>query len=228
MNKAEEASLVRGLQNNEGDAQNRLWATFADSVTQWTYMQGAKFEQDVEDIMVETFLRAYRSIGGFNGKCRLKTWLFKLAKNAAIDYFRSPKHTSPAMTIDPSVLNDRWVSPNGNHRRQMEQNLLHEDSPHYGTVVDSTNQEMERMATDERLSRIRQAFLSLSEEHRKIIHLRWIEDFSVAETAEMLNKTKGAVKMQTKRALEALHAHLTRDPYFKVEGHSKEVATHDR
>jgi RNA polymerase sigma-70 factor (ECF subfamily) len=59
--------------------------------------------------------------------------------------------------------------------------------------------------------RLRQAVGQLTEAQRDVVILRFIEGRSVAETAELLDKTEGAVKTLTRRALAALRRQLEPD-----------------
>jgi RNA polymerase sigma-70 factor, ECF subfamily len=43
---------------------------------------------DTDEVVQETFLRAFRSFGGFRGASRVRTWLYVLARNVAIDHLR--------------------------------------------------------------------------------------------------------------------------------------------
>lgn len=45
-----------------------------------------------EDVTQETFLRAYRSLGGFRGDAKVTTWLCRIARNAAVDAVRRAAH----------------------------------------------------------------------------------------------------------------------------------------
>lgn len=45
----------------------------------------------VEDLLQETFLRAYLSLAGFNAQARFSTWLYRIAYNLAIDHFRKKR-----------------------------------------------------------------------------------------------------------------------------------------
>jgi len=60
--------------------------------------------------------------------------------------------------------------------------------------------------------RLRQAISQLTEAQHDVVILRFIEGCSVAETAELLDKTEGAVKTLTRRALAALRRQLDRKP----------------
>ncbi len=54
------------------------------------YLAGSNVDPD--DLLQETFLKAYRSVDGFEGKSGFYTWLYSIARNLAIDEFRKLKH----------------------------------------------------------------------------------------------------------------------------------------
>src|SRR3981189_1820662 len=45
-------------------------------------------EQDAEDVVQESFLRAYRHLGGFEGRADFGTWLYRIVANTAIEMIR--------------------------------------------------------------------------------------------------------------------------------------------
>jgi RNA polymerase sigma-70 factor (ECF subfamily) len=49
--------------------------------------------EDAEDILQETFINAYRYAGSFNGQSRIYTWLYRIATNECIKFFRKNKRT---------------------------------------------------------------------------------------------------------------------------------------
>lgn len=54
------------------------------------YLAGSGIE--AEDILQETFLKAYKSLDQFEGKSNMYTWLYSIARNKCIDEFRKRKH----------------------------------------------------------------------------------------------------------------------------------------
>jgi RNA polymerase sigma-70 factor (ECF subfamily) len=59
-----------------------------------------KTDQDIEDLVQETFLKAYRNIGRFNPERKFSTWLYTIAIRQAISRFRSEKKRSTS--LDPA------------------------------------------------------------------------------------------------------------------------------
>ena len=72
--------------------------------------------QDAEDVVQETFLRAYRQLGRFESRANFGTWLHRIAVNCSIDLIRTRKHLASAHdaadldTLDTAAA-DREVDP---------------------------------------------------------------------------------------------------------------------
>ena len=59
-------------------------------------------EDDARDVVQETFLRAFRSIGGFKGQAKFSSWLYRIALNLCRDWIRKKKRT-PVMQAPEGV-----------------------------------------------------------------------------------------------------------------------------
>ena len=87
-------------------------------------MLGARSE--AEDAVQETMVRAWRSIGGFEGRSSLRSWLYRIANNVCVDMHRSPQRRARPMEIGPSSTNanavlaqrteDTWIQPVADER----------------------------------------------------------------------------------------------------------------
>ncbi len=128
----------------------------------------AKREISAEDLMQETFLRAYDRLDSFNPEYRFKTWLLAIANNLGIDTLR--------------------------RRREMVEfnQEIHSEVSGGGP---------EKMAMDaERDAGVRAAMESLPETYQVPLMLRYNEEMSYAEIAEVLSITVPAVKSRLFRA----------------------------
>lgn len=162
--------------------------------------------QDAEDILQETFIKAYRHIGEFKGNSRLSTWLYRIATNEALMLIRKRKPDS--VSIDGSTDRDDpdqapvqiidWCC-------MPEQELLSSESRQY------LDQAIERLPTSLRV----------------VFVLRDIEGLSTLETGEVLNLSETAVKTRLSRARLRLREDLThyysdrmgRKPVIEEGGH---------
>src|SRR5258705_5608398 len=73
-------------------------------------------QQDAEDVVQDSFLRAYRQLGKFDERASFGTWLYRIAVNCSLDLVRSRKrrseHIAPVDSgIEDPVLSLPWQDP---------------------------------------------------------------------------------------------------------------------
>lgn len=66
---------------------NRLYHTYCDSIYNFIYLM-VRDPHLAQDILHDTFLKAYMAFDQFEGRSHEKTWLFRIARNVTIDYIR--------------------------------------------------------------------------------------------------------------------------------------------
>lgn len=139
-----------------------------------------------EDLMHEVYVRVLRSYAGFEGKSSEKTWLFSIAKNVAIDHFRKKtvrrKHAYDKFDWEISEL----ISTN--------------KSPEELSVI---KEEMKELLA---------ALDTCTGDQKMVIHMRFIHDLSIAESADILGWTEGKVKTTQHRAIKVLQKKLSDIP----------------
>lgn len=128
--------------------------------------------EDAEDIVQESFVKAYISLKNFRGESSFYTWIYRVAYNMAIDFRRRVSRRNGVVT-EPR-LNDQ------NESVQVE-----------GVAQDG---DPEKSAERKQLAAtLDEAMAQLSEEHRAVIVLREIEGMSYAEIADVLGVSQGTV-----------------------------------
>ncbi len=145
--------------------------------------------EDTLDVSQEVFLKVYKNISAFKGDSEFSTWLFRIAKNCAYDFIRKKK--LPVTSIDSSG----------------------EESDGFDIPDKGANPE-DKVLADEKRDKLRRAIGSLSPEHREIIILRDINDYSYEKIADILSLEVGTVKSRIFRAREALRKILIKENYF--------------
>ena len=85
--KKEDAVLVQRAKAGDGKAYDDLILLYKDAVHGIIYRM-VRNKQEAEDLTQETFIKAYNSINSFNEEYAFSTWLFKIATNNCIDFFR--------------------------------------------------------------------------------------------------------------------------------------------
>ncbi|WP_314733487.1 RNA polymerase sigma factor [Anaerobacillus sp. CMMVII] len=133
---------------------------------------------EAEDLTQEVFVRLFKSLPRFNGRSDLKTWIFSIAKNVAIDHYRSLKRQI--------IFND----------------LLLKLTP----SKEKTTEEIVEAKED--LRNVDAALKNLKYDYRMVIVLRGINEFTIKETATILGWSESKVKVNYHRGLKLLKESL--------------------
>ncbi len=150
-------------------------------------------EKDAEDITQEIFLKVWKNIKKFNIEKNFKTWIFSIAKNTCIDYLRKRKD------IPMSVFDDE---DGGNF---IQDNLESEEPSSEEKIILKENKKM----IDETLK-------ELSIIQREIIVMKYVNELSLSEVADIMNMSKDTVKSHHRRALLKMRDSLSA-PKLKKE-----------
>jgi RNA polymerase sigma-70 factor (ECF subfamily) len=142
-------------------------------------------EAVAEDLLAETLLEAWRSLGRFDATCRLSTWLYAILLHRYLKWVRR-------MTSRPVSLAQFPVAE-AQRRRQAQETL-----PDLG---DSPADVVARQDTAEVM---RRAIARLPDKHQRVLLLRFFEDASLPEIAAALGCSVGTVKSRLHHALEKL------------------------
>ena len=66
--------------------------------------------EDADDVLQNTFLKAWKNIDSFKGKSKLQTWLYSIAINEALDYLRKNKNTSISSESNGISIADKLMA----------------------------------------------------------------------------------------------------------------------
>lgn len=185
--KAQQSEALEALR--EGDR-----AEFAQLVEQYSpmiYRLGLKMlnnPQDAEDILQETFIKAYKHIDKFDGRSSVSTWLYRIATNEALMSLRKKRPDTVSFDV-PSIYESEPQEPL--------------------QIVDWCCMPEEEYLTAEGRMRLDQSAERLPESLRIVFVLRDIEGLSTRETAEVLDISEMAVKTRLSRARLRLREDLS-------------------
>lgn len=126
---------------------------------------------DAEDVTMETFLRAWQAVNQFNGRSSLKSWLYRIAHNCAIDAIRKRKRQRE---VHPEP-NEDGASP---IEAVADETVLH---PASGLESAEARDDLDR------------ALQCLPEEHRLVLLLRYSDGLSYVEIAAATGLPIGTV-----------------------------------
>src|SRR5690349_4263226 len=151
--------------------------------------------EDAEDVLQETFLKAYEHLDQFQGNSKFYTWIVRIAVNQALMKLRKRK-------TDKTVSMDETIDTG-------------EDTVAREIAAWDENPE-ERYSREELNEILETAIEDLAAPYRTVFVLRDIDELSTEETAEALNLSIPAVKSRLLRARLQLREKLTR--FFKRKG----------
>lgn len=171
-----DGSLVRRAQAGDGNAFNVLVCKYRRRILQLT-LRYARNEADAEDLVQETFIKAYRALPNFRGEAAFYSWLHRIAINAA--------NTAFAMR----ARDVHFVSPDCRDAAAMEDLDTPEDLA----------------VTDELFVVLNSALEALCEEQRQALLLCEIDGLSYREVAAAMRCPVGTVRSRVFRAREAIH-----------------------
>jgi RNA polymerase sigma-70 factor (ECF subfamily) len=178
-NKVEaEGFSLEALQAGDPEEFSRL----VDAYSSQIYRLATKMlnqQQDAEDILQETFLKAYRGLKSFDGRSKISTWLFRIATNEALMVLRR-KHPDTVSIDEPIETEDGEQEP--------------------VQIIDWCCLPENELLSEESRERLDAAVQKLPESLRVVFLLRDINDLSTHETAEVLGLSDTAVKTRLSRA----------------------------
>jgi RNA polymerase sigma-70 factor (ECF subfamily) len=139
-------------------------------------------EQDAEDVVQESFLRAYRQLGRFESRAHFSTWLYRIVANCSVDLIRSRRSRHDHASTDALDAADQPAH----------------DGP-----------SPERLAASAQIDRqVAAAMSALSPAERAAFTLRHYEGRSIAEIGRTLGMGTSATKHSVFRAVRKLRAAL--------------------
>ena len=145
---------------------------------------------DAEDLVQETYLKAYRGFGGFTEGTNLKAWLYRILTNTFINSYRAKKRRPDETELD-----------------EVEDLYLYRRLGGLEAVAASRSAEDELMDwfTD---AEVKDAIEALPEQFRMAVLLADVEGFSYKEIAEILDIPIGTVMSRLHRGRKALQKEL--------------------
>jgi len=182
--KMSDNDLVRIFQGGETDAFGVFFERYYREILGFMTIKLRGDVETAENLAMQVFTKALESLKGYEEHGALfKGWLFRIAKNTVIDYFRTTPELVPHEYLDE-------ISPE-------QAPLLYDHE--IKTKIHSDHH------------RLRHALLDLTDDQARVVQLRIFQELSIKEVAEVLERTEGAVKALLNRALARLSRNLSEE-----------------
>jgi RNA polymerase sigma-70 factor (ECF subfamily) len=130
--------------------------------------------EDARDVVQDAFVQAYVKLNTFRGGSAFYTWLYRIALNLAISHCRRRRRPTVSIERSREATGSEPVDPGHGPTAGLEQH--------------------------ERVTQVRQALASLSDEHRTVLVLREMEECSYDNIADILDLPIGTVRSRLHRA----------------------------
>jgi RNA polymerase sigma-70 factor, ECF subfamily len=167
-------ALVELARNGDKDAFGHLYDHYQPSVYRFLYYRVGSMTL-AEDLTAETFFRALRSMHSFRWQGKdFGAWLMTIARNLTADHFKAGRTRLEQTTEDMQTLDST------------------SDGPEIEVLSSLTNESLLR------------ALGELPTEQRECLIMRFLQGLSIAETAEILGRSSGAVKQLQLRGVRNL------------------------
>jgi RNA polymerase sigma-70 factor (ECF subfamily) len=175
--------VVLASQQGDQKAYAELLNNYRDSLY-FMLLKMTNNPTDAEDLTIEAFGKAFRSLHQYSPDYAFSTWLFRIAANNCIDFLRK------------------------NRRIQFADGLTNEDDEYtdYPTNIPSeTPAPDERIIEKQKIQLMREVVEKLKPHYRQLVELRYFSELSYEEIATRLDLPLGTVKAQLFRARDLLY-----------------------
>jgi RNA polymerase sigma-70 factor (ECF subfamily) len=171
---AEPIQLIIDAQNGDSGAFGQLYELYAESIFRFIYAH-VDDRLDAEDLTEEVFFRTWRKLSGFKHQgVPFVAFLFRVARNALVDHYRRTSRSRQQLSLEDDLVSDSQPDPG-----------------------DLAAASMER-------EEIREILGELREDYKAVLLLRFMGGLTPEETAEVMGKSAGAVRVLQHRTLAAL------------------------
>ena len=137
---------------------------------------------DAEDLTIEAFGKAFRSIDSYAPRFAFSTWLFMIATNNCIDFIRKKQSSPIPVNQDKDIMDSMTIN-------------IQSDLP----------DPEEALINDQKIATLRKIVTQLKSPYREIIELRYYKEYSYEEISAELKIPIGTVKAQLYRAKTLLY-----------------------
>jgi len=180
---SDERQLISQLKQGNTDAAGALMDLHGETLMRYIYsIVGTR--EAAEDVFQDSWVRVMEKIHQFNKEMSFRPWLFRIARNVAYDSLRRKRRW--------------WSLDSGQSPESGERPMEIPDSTDFGRQV----------VAQETVQRL---LGSLSPEYREVLCLRFFQDHSYEEIAELCRLPLGTVKSRLKRGLDFLAGKMTEE-----------------
>lgn len=188
MTKLSDTLLLVRLRRHDQQAFTELYDNYVAKIYRFIYFKVSSVEV-AQDLTSEVFLKVWQYFTEGKQVKHLQAFVYQVARNLVIDHYRQKASQQTISTDDDSVTE------------------LIDETPAVDLVV--------QLASD--VEKLEEALRQLKDEYREVIVLRYLDGLSTGEVADILDKSKGNVRVLTHRAIEALREVMSAKNFSNID-----------
>ncbi len=192
-----DAQLALELLKGDEEAFTQFVNAFHARLSQYSFLM-CGHKEDAEEVAQETLLKVFESIDQLRDPNRLKSWVFRIAKNECF-LKRRKSVFAPKVELSLDDLRPRKINDGEVHRIE---------------IADWTSLPENLLLDAELQNALTRSIRELPEIYRSVVLLRDVEELTTEETAEILEIRPDAVKTRLHRGRLALRQHM--DHYLRT------------
>ena len=194
----ETAALVAGVQSGDEAAFAALIEPYRRLLHVHCYRMLGSFDE-AEDLVQETLLRAWRGRAGFEGRAAVRTWLYRIATNACLDFLESSSHRLQSLESPQAADSNgvSWIQP---YPDRLLDQVASSDAGPDALVIARETIELAYLI----------AIQYLPPKQRATLILRDALGWSARETAGLLDESVASVNSALHRARSSMRKRLPR------------------
>ncbi|NSW75749.1 MAG: sigma-70 family RNA polymerase sigma factor [Candidatus Atribacteria bacterium] len=185
MHPQEDREIVREVLNGKKELFALLIHRYEDKIFNYIYYM-VKQKEEAEDLAQTTFVKAFFALRQYNRAYEFSTWIYTIARNVCLDYFRKRKKEDVDLSLNVTVSEDGDT--------EMGELIEEDHSP----------DPLRTILNEELRGKIEKAIERLPVKLREIVVLRHLEDCSYEEIAQIMDLPVGTVKSYLHRARKKL------------------------
>ena len=172
--------LIKLFRENRNDAFNLIVRKYQERLY-WHIRKMVISHDDADDVLQNTFIKAYQGLEKFREDASLFTWLYRIATNESLTFLKKERN--------------RFFQPLGEYQQQLEGTLVSE--PHFDG--------------DELQLKLQKAIIRLPEKQRLVFNMKYFDEMKYENMSAILGTSVGALKASYHHAMKKIELYLTED-----------------
>ncbi|MEI6626971.1 MAG: RNA polymerase sigma factor [bacterium] len=175
--------LFLKVKNLDKEAYGQFYDLYAPRIYRFVFFK-VNSVGEAQDLTSEVFLKLWQALKEGKEIDNLNSFIYTMARNAVIDHYRARANRRLESLDEPEILEEA------------------------DSIIDDRRDLLQEQMSDFQLKEVLTNLDKLKDEYKEVIVLKFLDELSIGEIAEVLNKSNGSVRVLLHRALNALRNNI--------------------